>query len=125
MTLGLGIVGLGVQGRRMVSRLPEHGGFRVVAGWDPDPASAQLAASQGVPLVQGADEVLSRTGIDCLFVASPPASHMKLAAPAALHGEVLATGRRECMGEASMPREERLLRYADTQIRSQDDKRCG
>lgn len=79
MTLGLGIVGLGVQGRRMVARLPEHGGFGVVAGWDPAPANAELAASLGVPIVQGADEVLSRTGIDCLFIASPPASHMKLA----------------------------------------------
>lgn len=79
MTLGLGIVGLGVQGRRMVSRLPEHGGFRVVAGWDPDPENAQLAASQGVPIVQGADEVIAATGIDCLFIASTPASHMDLA----------------------------------------------
>ena len=79
MTLGLGIVGLGVQGRRMVSRLPEHGGFRVVAGWDPDAAQAQLAASQGVPVVDGADEVIASPGVDCVFIASPPASHMQLA----------------------------------------------
>jgi predicted dehydrogenase len=79
MTLGLGIVGLGVQGRRMTSRLPEHGGFRVVAGWDPDPASARLAESRGIPIVQAADAVIAASGVDCLFIASPPASHLKLA----------------------------------------------
>ena len=79
MTLGLGIVGLGVQGRRMVSRLPEHGGFRVVAGWDPAAANARLAASLGVPIVHGAGEVIAQAGVDCLFIASPPASHLALA----------------------------------------------
>ena len=79
MTLGLGIVGLGVQGRRMVARLPEHGGFRVVAGWDPAMANARLGASLGVPIVQGAEAVLSAAGTDCLFIASPPASHLTLA----------------------------------------------
>jgi predicted dehydrogenase len=79
MTLGIGAVGLGVQGRRMLARLAEHGGFRAVAGWDPDPEGARRAAAEGVTLAATADEVIGAPGVDCLFIASPPSSHMALA----------------------------------------------
>ena len=79
MKLGLGVVGLGVQGRRMLARLPEHGAFRAVAGWDPDAANAGLAAAQGLRIAHGAEDVIVQPGVDCVFIASPPASHMALA----------------------------------------------
>jgi predicted dehydrogenase len=73
MSLGLGILGMGVQGRRMVSRLPEHGGVRAVAAWDPDPASVE---GTGVALARSAEELVRTPGVDCVFIASPPGFHL-------------------------------------------------
>jgi predicted dehydrogenase len=73
VSIGLGILGLGVQGRRMMSRLPEHGGVHAVAAWDPDPARL---GDPGVRLVAGPEELVRAAGVDCVFIASPPAAHM-------------------------------------------------
>lgn len=73
--LGLGILGLGVQGRRMLARLAEHDRFQAVAGWDPSPASA--AAASGLAIAASAEALIATPGIDCLFIASPPGSHME------------------------------------------------
>ena len=53
--IGLGILGLGVQGRRMLSRLPEHGGIRAVAAWDPDP---ERLGDPGVPLAASTQDLV-------------------------------------------------------------------
>ena len=71
--IGLGILGLGVQGRRMIARLPEHGGVRAVAAWDPDPARL---GDPGVALAASAEELVRTPGVDCVFIASPPAFHL-------------------------------------------------
>ena len=73
MSVGLGILGLGVQGRRMISRLPEHGGVRAVAAWDPDP---RRLGEPGVPLAASPEALVRTPGVDCVFIASPPAVHM-------------------------------------------------
>ncbi len=73
MSLGLGILGLGVQGRRMISRLPEHGGVRAVAAWDPDPSRR---GDPGVALASSPEDLVRRPGVDCVFIASPPAAHL-------------------------------------------------
>jgi predicted dehydrogenase len=73
MSVGLGILGLGVQGRRMMSRMPEHGGVRAVAAWDPDPGRL---GDPGVPLAGSPEELVAMAGVDCVFIASPPALHM-------------------------------------------------
>jgi predicted dehydrogenase len=76
VSVGLGILGLGVQGRRMISRLPEHGGVRVVAAWDPSPSRL---GDPGVPLAAGPEDLVRRSEVDCVFIASPPALHMSQA----------------------------------------------
>lgn len=73
MSIGLGILGLGVQGRRMISRLPEHGGVRAVAAWDPDP---RRLGDPGVVLAASPEALVRTPGVDCVFIASPPAWHM-------------------------------------------------
>ena len=74
MSVGLGILGLGVQGRRMISRLPEHGGVRAVAAWDPDPSRL---GDPGVLLAPSAEALVEMPAVDCVFIASPPALHME------------------------------------------------
>ncbi|HEX5130765.1 MAG TPA: Gfo/Idh/MocA family oxidoreductase, partial [Usitatibacter sp.] len=76
MTIGLGVLGLGVQGRRMVSRLPEHGGVRAVAAWDPDPTRL---GDPGVALAASPEALVAMPEVDCVFIASPPALHMEQA----------------------------------------------
>src|SRR3982751_2890366 len=68
----LGVLGLGVQGRRMIARLAEHDRVRAVAAWDPDPRSREVA---GLELCASGEEVVRAPGVDCVFIASPPASH--------------------------------------------------
>ena len=74
MTIGLAVLGLGVQGRRMISRLPEHGGVRAVAAWDPEPGRL---GDPGVPIATSAEALVRMPGVDCVFIASPPALHME------------------------------------------------
>ena len=63
----------------MLARLSEHDGFRAVAGWDPSPASVEAAGASGLPIAASAEELIATPGLDCVYIASPPASHMELA----------------------------------------------
>jgi predicted dehydrogenase len=73
MSVGLGIIGLGVQGRRMLARLGEHGGVRAVAAWDPD---ASRLEGTGLEAAGSAEALVRMPGVDCVFIASPPAVHL-------------------------------------------------
>lgn len=70
--IGLGFLGFGVQGRRMASRLTEHGGLRAVAAWDPGSG----VDFGGVARAASAEALVRTPGVDCVFVASPPRFHM-------------------------------------------------
>jgi predicted dehydrogenase len=72
MTLGLGVLGLGVQGQRMLARLAEHDRVRAVAAWDPDPSRRV----EGIALAASAEELVRLPGVDCVYIASPPAVHL-------------------------------------------------
>ncbi|MBU6499926.1 MAG: Gfo/Idh/MocA family oxidoreductase, partial [Rhodospirillales bacterium] len=87
--IGLGIIGAGIMGERLLSAaLAQAGGtVRVTGIWDPAPAAqARIAAHfPGVPLAASASAVIE--GAECVYVAAPPAAHL-------VHGEaVLAAGR--------------------------------
>lgn len=56
----------------MLARLPEHGRIRAIAGWDPAPS-----ADAAVSLVGSVDDLLATPGVDCVYIASPPASHLE------------------------------------------------
>ena len=73
MSVGLGVLGMGVQGRRMVARLAEHGGVRAVAAWDPDPGRVE---GTGVKGAASAEDVVRDADVDCVFIASPPKFHL-------------------------------------------------
>ena len=74
MRLGLGIIGMGVQGRRMLARLAEHELLQAVAAWDPDPARLGVT---GVRIAASAESLVRSAGVDCVYIASPPAVHLE------------------------------------------------
>lgn len=76
-TFGIGILGTGIMGRRMMGALQQHPRFRVVAAWDPDPRALQMALAHapGVSPASDADSLFNDKAIDVVYVASPPARH--------------------------------------------------
>ena len=121
MKLGLGILGLGVQGRRMIARLAEHDRVQAVAAWDPSPASVKAMGASGLPITASADALIGTAGVDCVYIASPPASHMELASrvfdaglPAIekIQGRAIVFGRREPDPIVPLLVEQRELRSA-------------
>jgi len=71
--IGLGILGMGVQGRRMLARLAEHERVQAVAAWDPDRAALERT---GLAIARSPEELVASAGVDCVYIASPPAAHM-------------------------------------------------
>ncbi|MGU3668251.1 Gfo/Idh/MocA family protein [Methylobacterium sp. A49B] len=76
--LALGIIGAGIMGERLLNAIHEapDSPVRVAAIWDPAPeALARVgAAFPGVPRVADAAAVVAASA--CVYVASPPASHL-------------------------------------------------
>src|SRR5690348_2986913 len=66
---GVGILGLGVMGRRMAEALQNHPRFHVAAVYDPRVArdTFEHAASPSA--------LVNDPRVDCLYIASPPAHH--------------------------------------------------
>jgi predicted dehydrogenase len=87
--INLGIIGAGIMGERLARAAVDHAGahVRVTGIWDPAPAaSARLAAAiPGLPVAASAEALIQAA--DCVYVASPPASHLGHA------GRALAAGR--------------------------------
>ena len=77
-TIRLGILGAGIMGERLLRAALEHAADVVqVSGiWDPaEAARARIAAAlPGVPVAPSAEAVVA--GCDCLYIASPPATHL-------------------------------------------------
>ncbi|HZB92561.1 MAG TPA: Gfo/Idh/MocA family oxidoreductase [Stellaceae bacterium] len=114
----IGIIGLGVMGERMLRNLTKHGGFAVAAAWDPDPAAAQRlgAVEPAARFARDADELIGARDVDCVYIASPPATHLAYAERAFDHGKAvfcekpLAVNRARC--RAAVERIERERRVA-------------
>ena len=74
----LGVIGAGIMGRRMLDAVlgQTEPPVRIVALWDPDQAAMDHIASSypAVPLVEDATAVIAASA--CVYVASPPASHL-------------------------------------------------
>ena len=77
-TIGLGIIGAGIMGERMLRAALEQAtdSVHVTGIWDPSaPARARIAASlPGIPLAESAASLIAAA--DCVYIASPPASHL-------------------------------------------------
>jgi predicted dehydrogenase len=82
---GMGIIGLGVMGRRMAAAVTSHAAFSVVAGYDPNPPSGLI----GIPLKDSAAAVINDPSVNCVYIASPPATHAELVVAAANAGKAI------------------------------------
>ncbi len=91
MALGVGFIGLGIMGNRMLTNMSVHGGFDLACGWDPDPKTGE-AAKQHYPsldIVQTVDALIAHPSVDVVYIASPPASHKEYALAAAAAGKAV------------------------------------
>ena len=79
--LRIGIIGLGVMGQRMLARMTEHPRLRAALAWDPNP-SVVAEVRKGFPglnIAATPAELMAAPGLDCVYIASPPASHLAYA----------------------------------------------
>ena len=91
MIHAIGIIGLGVMGERMLVNMTAHGIHRVVAAWDPDEHRLrQLTRLHPTARPAASAEALIRDSeVECVYIASPPASHLAHAAQAFTAGKAV------------------------------------
>lgn len=87
----LGVIGFGIMGERLLRVALDHDPalFTVAGVWDPSPAAMERLARdlpQVTPLASAADVIESS---DCIYVASPPASHLGYAREAFARGKAV------------------------------------
>lgn len=89
--IGFGIIGAGIMGERMLRAALEHAtdSVTITGLWDPSPAArARLVAS--LPgLSWFADPAALIAASDCVYIASPPASHLEHAEAAFAAGRAV------------------------------------
>jgi predicted dehydrogenase len=86
--INLGIIGAGIMGERLASAALEqaHDTVRVAGIWDPNPAAiARITAALPELTSLASPEALIAVS-DCVYIASPPASHLGHAAAALAAG---------------------------------------
>jgi predicted dehydrogenase len=74
----VGIIGLGMIGERMLAEFMDHPAFEVRACWDlsPQVSATVRTAHPDAPLVDGPDAVLNAEGVDLVYIATPPVTHV-------------------------------------------------
>ena len=91
MTIGLGIIGAGIMGERLLRAALELAGdvVHVTGIWDQAPAALDRIAAQlpGVQRAASAEAVIE--GADCVYIATPPASHLGYARAAVAAGRAV------------------------------------
>lgn len=73
--LGIAVIGLGWWGRVIVPLARTSAKLRVVAAADPDPAAADFAAQQKVPLARSYEEVLRNPEVQGVVLCTPHTLH--------------------------------------------------
>ncbi len=84
-------IGLGVMGHRMLTNMTAHGGFDIAMAWDSSAEACHIADQQypGVKIGSTAEQVITDTAIDVVYIASPPISHREYAVAAAAAGKTV------------------------------------
>ena len=76
---GVGVVGTGIMGRRMLAALQQHPRFQALTLWDPQPEALQAAvqATPGARAASSLDALVNDPAVALVYIASPPASHLQ------------------------------------------------
>ncbi|WP_339952128.1 Gfo/Idh/MocA family oxidoreductase [uncultured Albimonas sp.] len=88
-TWKVGVIGLGIMGRRMLEHMGRHEAFEVVAAWDPSPEARAQAARIGpvASMVETPEAVIAAA--DVVYLACPPAPRKAYALEAAAQGKAV------------------------------------
>lgn len=75
---GVGVLGTGIMGRRMLAALQQHPRFHVAALSDPQAQALQAAAqaTPGARAVPDLDTLLADPAVNLVYIATPPAAHL-------------------------------------------------
>ncbi len=91
MTVGLGIIGAGIMGERLLRAAREHASdlVHITGVWDPAKAACDRIASTlpGTAVADSAEAVIE--GAELVYVASPPATHLGHAGAALARGRAV------------------------------------
>jgi phthalate 4,5-cis-dihydrodiol dehydrogenase len=88
MTLGIGVVGLGIAGTVMVPAIHSHPGVHLAAAAEPQRVlRSRFASGEDVPAVATVEELVETAGVDVVYIASPHQFHADQAVLAAAAGK--------------------------------------
>ncbi|SDI37418.1 Gfo/Idh/MocA family protein [Lutimaribacter saemankumensis] len=89
MAIKTAIIGLGIMGRRMLEQMQQHGGYQLVALWDPDDAACAEAANlaPGATVTPSAEDAIAMA--DLVYLACPPVPRKAYALAAAAAGKAV------------------------------------
>ena len=85
----IGVIGLGVMATRMITNTMAYGGFRIGAAWDLDPGACKRVSTiaPDIRIVEDPNALIDDSGLDGIYIASPPASHVDYATAAITRGK--------------------------------------
>lgn len=68
-------------GSRMLSSMTQHRSFNVLQAWDMNKATIQRALSDhpNISVPENAEDMIHKPGIDLIYIATPPSTHVKYA----------------------------------------------
>jgi predicted dehydrogenase len=74
--IGLGIIGAGIMGERLLRAAQGQDSVRIAGVWDPaaEPIAHLASELPGTPMLASAADVIAAA--DCVYIASPPATHL-------------------------------------------------
>ena len=76
-TYGVGIIGLGIMGTRMLGTITQHPQFHIAGVWDPSASQAAEATNSftEATLVDSAAMLIASDDSDLIYIACPPKFH--------------------------------------------------
>ncbi len=89
LEIAMGVLGAGIMGERLLRAAPGQGAVRIARVWDPsgEALSRLSSALPAVKVMGSAAEVIAAS--DCVYVASPPATHLAHARAIVASGKAL------------------------------------